>query len=211
MEAPEQGQGQGTQTPPAPQGANGQDQGIQGGANTVLGGTPPAPNEPQGQNGQGTQTPPAPQPEVPEKYEYEIPDTWDEAYTAKVESIAKENKLTNEQMKVFAGFAQKEHQAAMQERQNNMQKWENDLRQEPEFAGENYNQAVQYAKMGLKHIDPKGELFSVLEESGYGSHPAVVKAMYQIGKMLDNDKFAGKGSGKDSTSPIWARMYKTEE
>lgn len=164
----------------------------------------------QGQNGQGTATPPE-QGAVPEKYDYEIPDTWDEAYTAKVESIAKAHKLNNEQMKAFAEYAQQEHQVAMQERQNNMQKWENELRQAPEFAGENFNQAVQYALMGLNHIDPKGELKTVLEESGYGSHPAVVKAMYQIGKMLDNDKFAGKGNGKDSTSPTWARMYKTEE
>lgn len=166
-----------------------------------------APNEQTGQNGQGTQTPPAPQPEVPEKYDYEIPDTWDEVYTAKVESIAKAHKLNNEQMKAFAEYAQQEHQAAMQERQNNMQKWENELRQAPEFAGENYNQAIQYAKMGLKHIDTTGELFSVLEESGYGSHPAVVKAMFKIGKMLDNDKIAGKNGNNAGNVPLWDRLY----
>lgn len=199
---------------PQPQGAQGDNQAGAGG--TLLGGNGGENNQ-QGQQGQGSQNP-APQPQgagaqentVPEKYEYDVPETWDEAYKTKVEAIAKENKLNNEQMKKFAEMAQNEHQAFLEQREKNMQGWVNELKQDPDFAGENYNQSVQYALMGLKHVDPKGELKSVLEESGYGSHPAVVKAMFKIGKMLDNDKIAGKGSRSSSQSPVWERMYNNQ-
>lgn len=194
---------------PQPQGEHGENAGAGG---TLLGGNAETP--PQGQAGQSQ----APQPQgagaqentVPEKYEYDVPETWDEAYKTKVEAIARENKLNNEQMKKFAEMAQNEHQAFLEQREKNMQSWVNELKQDPDFAGENYNQSVQYALMGLKHIDPKGELKSVLEESGYGSHPAVVKAMFKIGKMLDNDKIAGKGSRSSSQSPVWERMYNNQ-
>ncbi len=147
------------------------------------------------------------EPYVPETYDYDVPQTWDGAYKEKVESIAKAHKLTNEQMKAFAVYAQKEHEAFMQERQNNMEKWESELKKDPDFAGENFNTAVQYAAAGLRHIDTDGSLAKVLEESGYGSHPAVVKAMHKIGKMLNNDSIVGKG-GSAKDVPLWDRLYK---
>lgn len=170
-----------------------------------------------GQGSQGTATQPQGQAQggqentVPEKYEYEVPDTWDEAYKAKVESIARENKLSNEQMKKFAEIAQNEHQAFIEARKKSMEAWEHELKQDQDFSSKNFNTAVQYARMGLEHIDTNGELKKVLEESGYGSHPAVVRAMYKIGKMLDNDKIVGKGGGNTNEVPLWDRLYNTKQ
>lgn len=170
-----------------------------------------------GQGSQGTATQPQGQAQggqentVPEKYEYEVPDTWDEAYKAKVESIARENKLSNEQMKKFAEIAQNEHQAFIEARKKSMEAWEHELKQDKDFSSKNFNTAVQYARMGLENIDTNGELKKVLEESGYGSHPAVVRAMYKIGKMLDNDKIVGKGGGNTNEVPLWDRLYNTKQ
>lgn len=145
---------------------------------------------------------------VPEKYDYQKPDAWNDEYCANVERIAKENNLSNEQMKVFAAYAQKEHEKFLETRQENMQRWENELKQDPDFAGENFKNAVQYAGMGLKHIDTNGDLQKVLEESGYGSHPAVVRAMYKIGKMLDNDNNIKTTNNAVKDVPLWDRLYK---
>lgn len=147
-------------------------------------------------------------PAVPEKYDYEIPDSWDEAYKEQVESIAKAHKLTNEQMQAFALHAKKEHERFMQARQDNMDKWAKELKQDPDFAGENFQVSVQYAVKGLAHIDPKGELAQVLEQSGYGSHPAVVRAMYKIGKMLDNNSIVKGGTRSAGEVPLWDKLYK---
>lgn len=144
---------------------------------------------------------------APEKYDYEIPDTWDENYKQQVESIAKEHNLTNEQMKAFALHAKKEHERFMQVRQENMDKWAKELKQDPDFAGENFQTSVQYALKGLAHVDPKGELLQVLEQSGYGSHPAVVRAMYKIGKMLDNDSIVNGSAKSAAQKPLWDRLY----
>lgn len=92
-----------------------------------------------------------------------------------------------------------------------MEAWEHELKQDQDFASKNFNTAVQYARMGLENIDTTGELKKVLEESGYGSHPAVVRAMYKIGKMLDNDKIVGKGGGNTNEVPLWDRLYNTKQ
>ena len=44
------------------------------------------------------------------------------------------------------------------------------------------------------------ELKGILEETGYGNHPAVLRLFHQIGKLLGEDNIVGGGRSRQQTA-----------
>jgi len=79
-----------------------------------------------------------------------------------------------------------EQEALMSQRfQEAIETWENQARQDPEIGGNNYDQNVATA---VKAVQTYGddELRQYLNESGAGSHPAVIRAFYRAGKQISS-------------------------
>lgn len=77
------------------------------------------------------------------------------------------------------------------------QQWANQVKNDPEIGGENYDQSVALA---VKTIETFGspELRTLLNDSGLGNHPELVKFCHRIGKAISEDKLVMGGTQNSS-------------
>lgn len=129
---------------------------------------------------------------VPEKYDLKLPEgiTLDKAQIEKVEDFAKSLGLTNDEaqhfldMKTDAVTSYVEQQK--QQLNQRITEWEETSKKDPEIGGEKFPQAVEIAKRALGKFANK-EFVQMLNESGLGSHPDVIRTFARIGKQMSND------------------------
>ncbi|MBI8280604.1 hypothetical protein JEY83_18825 [Pseudomonas aeruginosa] len=137
-------------------------------------------------------------PAVPDAYKFEsLPEGYDFSAEAQAEwsGVFKELGLTQEQAsklvemdaKRQASWAQASEQAAIEYRNQQVSKWESELKQDAEFGGANFEANVTVAKQFLADYGTP-ELSAFLAESGLGSHPEVVRLFHKAGKELGEGK-----------------------
>lgn len=85
--------------------------------------------------------------------------------------------------------------------------WAKQSQNDPEFGGEKLNENLAIAKRGLSAFDNKGELLALLEETGLGNHPAVIRFLYRAGQGVSEDGIVNGAAGSRSEAAIAARMY----
>lgn len=71
--------------------------------------------------------------------------------------------------------------------------WEEASRNDPDFGGEKLQENLAIANRTLEAYDPQGEIRAMLEETGYGKHPALVRFFLAIGRDLSPDRMVGAG------------------
>lgn len=147
----------------------------------------------------------APEGEVPEKYEWTLPEGFegelDQQAVEAFEPIARELRLTQEQankmVELHAQSLMKANQAAREQIASQMQQWNESLRNDADFGGVKFDQNVAVAQKAVQAFGSP-ELTQVLNETGLGNHPALVKAFHQIGKAISEDRFV---MGNQSSGP----------
>ena len=72
--------------------------------------------------------------------------------------------------------------------------WANDSKSDEEFGGENLNANLEIAKSSLKAFGTDA-LKDLLQESGLGNHPEVIRFMYRAGKAISEDAYVGNSEG----------------
>ena len=72
--------------------------------------------------------------------------------------------------------------------------WANDSKSDEEFGGENLNANLEIAKSSLKAFGTDA-LKDLLQESGLGNHPEVIRFMYRAGKAISEDSYVGNSEG----------------
>ena len=150
---------------------------------------------------------------VPEKYEFKIPENslLDEAYVEQLSSYAKENKLSNEQAQLVL---EREHKAAQagfeaihKQTEELSKQWLKDGMADKEIGGDKYKETVLIANDALDKLFPGVEIRKIMDSSGLGNHPTVLKGFAKIGAMLKNDKIHPAGNPPPSKPPLKDRMY----
>lgn len=117
--------------------------------------------------------------------------------------------LNEEQAKQFSDVAKNIQERSIAKFGMEKSNWEKSLKEDSDFGGVNFETNVGYAKIGLQKFDNNGEVGKLLSESGYGSHPAVVKFFQKVGKALNEDKVLGVGSRENfKERPLYDRLYK---
>ena len=94
------------------------------------------------------------------------------------------------------------YQAQAEGHQALMNSWVDEVKADKEMIGDTGEQLTEnlaIAKKGMEALKIDG-LSEVLEQSGYGSHPAFVKAFYRIGKAIGEDSFRLGCAGADTTT-----------
>lgn len=140
-------------------------------------------------------------PVVPEKYDLKLSDgsLLDSSTVDKIAAIARERGLSNEDAQKH--LAEIETQA-MQERNERVTKWNESLKTDADFGGENYTANVQSVQRYAGFLEKQHpELLSVLESTGYVSHPAVAKYLRDMGSRMAEDKHTGKSLGNQEKAP----------
>lgn len=148
---------------------------------------------------------------VPEKYEWTAPEGFegelDQATLESFEPVARELGLNQEQadklVALHAQSLQKANESAREQQSQQLEQWQNDLRNDPEFGGAKFDANVKAAQKAVESFGSPG-LKEALEESGLGNHPELVRTFAQIGKAISEDGFipGGKSSGPRSAAEL---------
>jgi hypothetical protein len=79
--------------------------------------------------------------------------------------------------------------------------WAQEARNDREFGGESLNGNLAVAKRAMDTFGTP-ELAKLLNESGLGNHPEVIRVFYRAGKAISEDGFVtGRGVGNYSSDP----------
>lgn len=150
-----------------------------------------------------------PKPEgAPEKYEFKAPDgkEYDAAVLEPFSAAAKEAGLTQaaaqtilEKMAPALAARQSEQVTAVQTG------WVNDSKSDKEFGGDSLPANLAIAKTALDTFATP-EFRKLLDDTGLGNHPEVIRTLVRVGKGLKEDSFVGGGATKGPTD-IAAKLY----
>ena len=131
-------------------------------------------------------------PEVPENYELEIKDGYKVSETdiAEVKALAVEAKLTKDQAQKFLDSKSQAIDKYMEKQQSDYveltKQWITDIRSDKELGGANLKNTELYAKRAMDEIASPA-LKQILDDTGYGNHPELVRAFARLGKRISPD------------------------
>lgn len=143
-------------------------------------------------------TPPAQASAVPEKYSLKLPEgsLLQASHLEGLEAFAKERGLSQEQAQALAeresatvGAFLDSEQKAFQER---AAKWVDEVKADPEVGGAKFAESIEHTKRMLKQYAPP-EFMKLLDDTGYGNHPALVKTLARVAKAMSDDKLVQTG------------------
>lgn len=135
----------------------------------------------------------------------------DEAAFNDFAPLAKEFGLTQEQAQklvdVAAGLVDRTTKTAEGVHADTIRKWADDSRNDAEVGGKDFDANLAVA---VSAIDKFGddELKQILDASGFGNHPAVVRLFYRVGKAAGSDAAVVTGTAVKAANPL-AAMYPT--
>jgi hypothetical protein len=103
----------------------------------------------------------------------------DKALLDKAVPLFKELNLTQEDAQKLidlqSGTVQEGAQAQVEAHNQVLESWDKEIKADPEFGGDKFDENLGIAKQGLDAVGSDG-LKDFLRESGAGSHPEVIKA-----------------------------------
>lgn len=128
-------------------------------------------------------------------YEFQLPEGMeaDSASTEEFVAIAKELKLPKEAAQKVVDLAVKREQARVEAFTKQVQGWEESVKTDKELGGDKLPETLATCRKAIDLGPP--ELRDLLSSTKMGSHPAVVKWAYAVGKALSEDKFVPGGNG----------------
>lgn len=133
------------------------------------------------------------------KYELKVPEgsSLSEESVKEIEAFAKEHAITPEAAQklleredsILKTFVEAQFEIA----KNQSLQWQEQVKADKILGGENIKQTAFYAEKALSVFGDK-EIRTLLQESGYGNHPAAVRFFRKVGLSMAPDTFE-KGGG----------------
>lgn len=149
----------------------------------------------------------APAPEAPESYEFTMPEgvALDKTAAEEFTAIAKELKLNQADAQKVADVGAKMAQRQAEAHAQLVESWVESVKTDKDIGGDKLAENLAIAR---KAIDAFGtpELKDVLNATGFGNHPAVIKAFYKAGMAISGDRFVS-GSPKGPETDMAKKMF----
>lgn len=139
---------------------------------------------------------------APEKYEFKAPEgrEYDAEVLKNFSDVAKDLNLTQDAaQKLLDKMAPIVEQRQIQQIEQVRTQWAEAARSDKEFGGEKLSENLAVAKKALDQFGTP-ELRTLLNESGLGNHPDVIRFMFRAGKAISEDRYVGGDVGKGSKS-----------
>jgi len=158
---------------------------------------------------------PADAPAIPEKYEFKLPEDikLEGAALEELSGLAKELGLTQEQAQKVADLGAKQAQTLasqyVEQHKTTVNEWATQTKTDKEIGGEALEANLGAAKKALDQFGSP-ELKKLLNESGLGNHPEVVRMFVKAGKAISEDGRLVTGAARQSdreSKPIENRIY----
>lgn len=156
------------------------------------------------------QDPKPAEPAVPESYELKMPEgiELDKAAADEFTTVAKELKLDQSQAQKLADVAAKQAQRQAENHAKLVESWVEQVKADKDIGGDKLDENLGIARKALEHFGSP-ELRDVLNASGLGNHPAVIRAFLKAGKAISDDTFvkgAPKGAETDPAKKLFPSM-----
>lgn len=151
-------------------------------------------------NAQPSAAPAQPQPDTEPDYKFEMPEgvELDESGVAEFATIAKELKLPADAAKKLVDLEVKRVQAQQQAHATLVESWAESVKADKEIGGDKLNENLAVARKALDQFGSP-ELKDLLNATGLGNHPEVVKLAFKIGKAISEDGFV-RGQPKSAAT-----------
>lgn len=138
-------------------------------------------------------------PPVEVQYDLKAPDNalFDNTHLEQFKGLAKElgltpeaaQKLVERDNQLLSGFVDKR----TQEWSTQTAQWGEQVKADKELGGENFNSTVTSARTALDRF-ASPEFKRMLNETGYGNHPELVRLFANIGKAMKEDRMVSTGA-----------------
>lgn len=149
---------------------------------------------------------------APEKYELAAPEgfTLEPETTAAFEGVARELNLTNDQanklVPLGAQLVQKVQAQQTEAHQQQVAQWAEDTKADKEIGGEKFDASLAVAlKARDRFATP--ELKTLMDQTGLGNHPEIVRLFHRIGTAISDDTFvqatSASGAQKSAASVLF--------
>lgn len=146
---------------------------------------------------------------APEKYEWDLGEGVEvsEELAGEFEPIARELNLTNDQANKLASEMLPKVQKQMSDQwAKQVDDWRQKAESDPEFGGAKLEQTMTEARKALE-VHGSKELTELLDQTGIGNHPALIRAFASMGRGLSEDQLikpeAGPSEKKDLTEAFY--------
>lgn len=147
------------------------------------------------------------EPVVPESYELKMPEgvQLDSAAAEEFTAIAKELKLDQAAAQKLADIGAKMATRQAEAHAQLVETWTEQVKTDKEIGGDKLDQNLGIAR---KAIDTFGspELKALLNSTGLGNHPEVVKLAFKVGKAISEDRFV-QGSPKGAETDVAKKLF----
>jgi hypothetical protein len=144
---------------------------------------------------------------VPESYEFAMPEgvQLDKTAADEFSTIAKELKLDQATAQKVADIGAKMAQRQTEAHAELVKSWTEAVKSDKEIGGDKLAENLGVARKALETFgDP--ELRDVLNSTGLGNHPGLIKMMHRIGKAISEDRFVS-GTAKGADTDMAKRMF----
>ena len=131
----------------------------------------------------------------PEKYDLQVPDDslLDESAVERIAAEAKKHGLSQDDAQ---DLLQRTDRIAEEDRDARERVWRSQVTDDKELGGDNLSKTTTLAQAAIERFG-SDELRATLEATGYGSHPAVIRFLRDIGRAMSEDKMVqAKGTSE---------------
>lgn len=147
---------------------------------------------------------------APDKYTLEAPEgtQLDPALVPTFEKLARDMDLSQDQAQAFIKEMVPEMVKAQAAALETLKtQWSVDSRSDKEFGGEKLGENLAVAKKALETFGTP-ELNQLLETSGLGNHPEIIRAFYRAGKQITSGSFVqGNQAPKSQANNAASKLY----
>ncbi len=133
---------------------------------------------------------------VPDKYDFKLPDgiALDPELTEEFSGMAKELKLGQDEAQKFADLGVKLTQKISAKQAEVVEaakkEWRDSSRTDKEFGGDKLEANLAVANNTFKTFGTPA-LRELLDQTGLGEHPELIRWAYKVGQAISEDKFVG--------------------
>lgn len=158
----------------------------------------------------GTQEPEAKAeaPAVPEKYEFKFAEgvQVDEATLGAISEQAKDLGLTQEQAQKYADLKVKDQMAQAESHHKTVADWRKASETDKEFGGEKLKENLGVARRAIDQFMTP-EFKEILDKTGFGNHPEVIRTFYKVGLAISEDGKVVKGGAPKASRSAAEVLY----
>lgn len=163
---------------------------------------------------QAKESQPAAKP-VPEKYEFKLPEgsKLDAKHQEALTAFAKARGLSQEDAQALLERDNLALKAQVEKVDADYKGFVDGLRKQseadPEIGGPRLNESVEKAGRVLGRFDPAGKVKQVLDESGYGNHPEVIRFLNKIFASMKEDELVIPAMPPTAKKTMEEKFYPT--